>query len=649
MKIQINQPVSLLEAGNQPVNEDFLFPLHTQANPHERLFIVCDGKGSTTLGDSAARNIALQMARYFVRNRPPAQLDAEYLTKALRSSEEFLSKYKEDHPEGLHMGTTMSLMYIGDESITVAWVGDAPVYHFDAKAQTVLNLTRTGSEPSSAQIIGKDAPQEIQLTHIQIDKLHAHDMFFMPTAGIGQAVKLGDLANIFTHKDDQPGNPEEMLEQISKQSKLKATDNYSCYLIQLKEVRTSGATVIDTQAVGPVAEKEAETVPAGGPPIDNLTTKIVMGLLALVVFGGIGYMIYKYVISSQSEFDRYMTAGQQFEGRNRLDSAWYSYDLALTIAGTDSAKTRQAEDAQNQLIDRLNSEVNTLMGDSTQTALDSLSLAEKCLAVANMLHDGNQPKKAIEFYQYAQSLAGEQDLPDGGIPGIKLAEDYAQLADGFFQLPVPNYKEAAAYYQQSLTLFDSLNYQAERVDTVKARLNRSRVNFGAAPIPQVASSRSVEPANNTQQKRFTPESSRVAGPNSRISEQSLTNQEREEKRKRMDTGKRQYVEAQQKKSDYLYASAAENLQTAIPVLDGKGYYLLAYIHHSGLGVPRDKALALKYAQVAARKKWPHGEYLYGFLLLERSNRMDSINARPYIDRAAAANIREAVEIQLSLR
>ncbi|MEL6652889.1 MAG: hypothetical protein AAFQ87_18970, partial [Bacteroidota bacterium] len=77
-------------------------------------------------------------------------------------------------------------------------------------------------------------------------------------------------------------------------------------------------------------------------------------------------------------------------------------------------------------------------------------------------------------------------------------------------------------------------------------------------------------------------------------------------------------------------------------LDGPGSYMLAYMFHMGLGVAKDEAKALQYAQKSALKNWPAGHFLYAHLLLARANPRDTLTAKASLERAASQNYPDAI-------
>ena len=109
MKLNIQQPQYLYEAGNQPENEDFIFPIEGKADPNSRLFIVCDGdkgssKSKTDHGGIASQLLAMTISSQFSNLVKTGDADQELVEKIVRYANDSLAKYLVHHPdsEGSH-------------------------------------------------------------------------------------------------------------------------------------------------------------------------------------------------------------------------------------------------------------------------------------------------------------------------------------------------------------------------------------------------------------------------------------------------------------------------------------------------------------------------------------------------------------------
>lgn len=100
----------------------------------------------------------------------------------------------------------------------------------------------------------------------------------------------------------------------------------------------------------------------------------------------------------------------------------------------------------------------------------------------------------------------------------------------------------------------------------------------------------------------------------------------EAQQKALEDGKSLFRKSSKTKSAYEAKRAAEYLTQAGPAADGEAFYMLAVLHHQGLGLEKDVEKALEYAELSKKNEYTGGYFLYGVYLLERKNSVDSTNA-----------------------
>src|SRR5690606_19787086 len=96
--MKIYRPVGLNELGGRENNEDAVFPSLEQANPRDRLFVVCDGVGGSAKGEVASDLICRQVGHYF-SSKPVEIDDGGFIPRTLKSVEEKLSAHQSLCPE----------------------------------------------------------------------------------------------------------------------------------------------------------------------------------------------------------------------------------------------------------------------------------------------------------------------------------------------------------------------------------------------------------------------------------------------------------------------------------------------------------------------------------------------------------------------
>ena len=148
MAISIKQPAALCEKGMREINEDYIYPHLGQIDETQRFFMVCDGMGGEGKGNVAAKMVANHMANFLSSLSWGTSPSDKQLQQGLGAAEEALSAYLQMNPSAIGMGTTLSLLYIGDQEVTLAWVGNSPIFYFRKRN---FSLTR-------AEEISPDGP-----------------------------------------------------------------------------------------------------------------------------------------------------------------------------------------------------------------------------------------------------------------------------------------------------------------------------------------------------------------------------------------------------------------------------------------------------------------------------------------------------------
>ncbi len=255
MTIELFPPLALHEKGRRDGNEDCIYPAllarDQQASTH--LFLVCDGVGGMEKGEEASRLACATFAESLSwKNR----VGEDDIRRALVETEQAMDRFIENHPEAEGMATTLTLLNFDESGATVAHIGDSRVYHFrngkvlfrttdhsmvnDMVAQKILTPDEALTHPKrniiSRAISGGHRPTRADVTTIA--DIRAGDFFFMCTDGVLESVSDGNLSNIIGHKSLSEGS---MLGQIFTLCQENSRDNYSAYLLKVKNVQLHGA------------------------------------------------------------------------------------------------------------------------------------------------------------------------------------------------------------------------------------------------------------------------------------------------------------------------------------------------------------------------------------------------------------------------
>ena len=136
MKISLYPPLSINEIGKLDNQEDAL------SQWDNRLFILCDGMGGHEKGEVASQTVCQSIIKWFVENIKDSSLSDDQLREAIEYAYQQLDQYADGSPK--QMGTTLSLIYIGNNGVTAAQMGDSRIYHIRPNSSPKLGEARRG-------------------------------------------------------------------------------------------------------------------------------------------------------------------------------------------------------------------------------------------------------------------------------------------------------------------------------------------------------------------------------------------------------------------------------------------------------------------------------------------------------------------------
>jgi len=246
--MKIYSPVWLSELGNRSNNEDAIFP--DSATIEDELFLVCDGVGGQEKGEVASRLICQYFAKYFEKNEVNIY-EQEFLESGLQFVESHLHDYTKLNRETSKMASTLTLLYLSREQnkALIGWVGDSRIYHI--RNGKILFQTKDHSEVQSLVDMGEISEEEAEnhprkniitravsgkdVTRIDqeiINNLRADDFFLLCTDGILENLNKAVIKKLFVKEN----KPEEIKSLILDNALNNTKDNFSMYLIKIKEV-----------------------------------------------------------------------------------------------------------------------------------------------------------------------------------------------------------------------------------------------------------------------------------------------------------------------------------------------------------------------------------------------------------------------------
>ena len=352
MTTTIFLPQCLHDLGNRDNNEDNIYPALGQASVQSRLFMVCDGVGGAAKGEVAS-HLAIDGFNHYFNQNPTVISDETYLQNALDYVQDTFDAYIFQHPEAKSMGCTLTLLHLHEAGATVAHAGDSRVYHLRngrIRWQTedhkmVSEMVKAGVlTPEQAighpqmnvisRAIQAKKTKVIKADVKQITNLQADDYFFLCTDGILENLTDELLEDIIQNTESD----EEKIELIRQLCQGRTQDNFSAYLIHIKD-GTDLKTTVEEEVEEEVIELElnevkVEKTVSFSPPASVLNAPVAQKkqttpnpsqtntvalkrrnplwiAILLVILGGlIGWFTYKKFIAKEEIHVPYFTPGQ---------------------------------------------------------------------------------------------------------------------------------------------------------------------------------------------------------------------------------------------------------------------------------------------------------------------------------------------------
>lgn len=226
------------------------------ATDKTQLYVICDGIGGADKGEVASQLLCNSITAYASAMDLPV-FDQAHLQAALDQAYEAYYNYFQQHPFVNRMGSTLALLQIHQDGITVAHIGDSRVYQLragkiifqtqdhrqvkDMVESGIITATQALTHPwrnrlsravvaSSTDKKGNSSratPDMTTLTDIQ-----AGDYFFMCTDGVLEQVDDYVLETLLASNLPDLAKIQSLQALCSEQTK----DNYSGYLIGISYV-----------------------------------------------------------------------------------------------------------------------------------------------------------------------------------------------------------------------------------------------------------------------------------------------------------------------------------------------------------------------------------------------------------------------------
>ena len=255
MQIHPALPIAFSHIGQRTVNQDTLYPTMGIATEHTQLFVVCDGMGGADKGEVASQLLCDAVVSYAASMNYPV-FDLVHIQAALNLAYDAYDTYLKQHPLVSRMGSTLALLQLHEQGVTIAHMGDSRVYQLrdgkiifqsqdhkqvnDMVEAGIITATQALTHPwrnrlSRAIIVSatdtarraRSLPDMTTLTDVQ-----AGDYFFMCTDGVLEKIDDYTLTTLLAGDMPDQAKVRSLQALCAKHTK----DNYSGYLIGISHV-----------------------------------------------------------------------------------------------------------------------------------------------------------------------------------------------------------------------------------------------------------------------------------------------------------------------------------------------------------------------------------------------------------------------------
>ncbi len=205
MKYKLNvysiwEPGQRVDSHGNPHQEDSLYPPHGEPADGCRTFVLCDGMGGHEAGEVASSTVCQTMARSIAGDGHDAEgvfTDGD-LSRAIEAA--FTALDKHDSPAAHKMGTTMTLVKLHNDGVTMAHIGDSRIYHL-----------RPGDTAATTRVLYESEDHSLVNSLVKMGEMTREEARHSPrkhviTRAMQPGVDLRCKASVFTTPDVRPGD-----------------------------------------------------------------------------------------------------------------------------------------------------------------------------------------------------------------------------------------------------------------------------------------------------------------------------------------------------------------------------------------------------------------------------------------------------------
>ncbi len=253
MNITLHQPLAIHGIGKRENQEDSILPELGKADVSTRIFIVCDGVGGYDKGEVASNLAANEFNKQLNEFARDKIFSSETIMQAFDATQNAFDLYFEKEPKTKGMATTLVSLLVDSEGVVSVHCGDSRLYHIRAGEilwqsidHTVINellkaevITKEEAEGSKKNKISRaiqgssvkrTKPDIHRITDIQPD-----DYFLLCSDGIHGSITDNELCDTLSSEQSN----EEKIDVINTLCEANSADNFTAFLVQIKEVSES--------------------------------------------------------------------------------------------------------------------------------------------------------------------------------------------------------------------------------------------------------------------------------------------------------------------------------------------------------------------------------------------------------------------------
>ena len=246
MRISLYPPLSINEIGQRSNQEDSIIQWNN------RLFVLCDGMGGHEKGEVASQTVCQSLVKWFEEHVKDNSFSDDKLREALEYAYAELDRFDDGNPR--KMGTTLTLLYIYNKSITAAHMGDSRIYHIRPSKHhegilyqsrdhsLVFDLFQAGEISydematfsqknivTRAMTPGEDNRMRPDIIHIT--DVQPGDYFYLCSDGMLEQMSNDELISVLISDTTDEEKKKKLIE-----STVNNQDNHSAWLIHIENV-----------------------------------------------------------------------------------------------------------------------------------------------------------------------------------------------------------------------------------------------------------------------------------------------------------------------------------------------------------------------------------------------------------------------------